>query len=118
MILLGKLKHQNFVLGLVKANDDNVDTFSISVDTENGSKSVTVTNAFAATWYNNANQVATWLTNSLVAATWLTAIDTATPFVEGIDTSGTIVGLTFATDAMDMTIISLMMTGQQYQATI
>ena len=112
------IKHIQRVLGLVKANDDNVDTFSISVDTENGSKSVTVTNAFAATWYNNANQVATWLTNSLMAATWLTAIDTATPFVEGIDTSGTIVGLTFATDAMDMTIISLMMTGQQYQATI
>jgi hypothetical protein len=112
------IKHINRVLGLVKANDDNADTFTVSVDTENGSKMIVVVNQFAATWYNNVAQIATWLNNASLPATWFTTTDAPASFVEGIDAAGTIVGLTFTTEAMDMTLISLMMTGQQYQATI
>ena len=98
------IKQVQRILGLLK--DDNIDNFNVSVDTENGSVTVTLTNGKPATWLNNQGQAATWYAEG-------------NPFfIKAIDATGVITGLTFYTNAEDMTLISLMLTGRQMESQI
>jgi hypothetical protein len=106
------IKQVQRILGLLK--DDNIDNFNVSVDTENGSVTVSLTNGKPATWLNNQGQSATWYNNAGQVATWYAA---GNPFfIKAIDATGVITGLTFYTNAEDMTLISLMLTGRQMES--
>lgn len=112
------VKHAQRLFGLIQPNDAMEDSFTVSVDTETGSASSTFTNAFVATWYNNVGAAATWYNNGNEAAIWQSTSNGVTSFKGGIDQSGVIMGLTFSTNATDMTLISAMIAGQQYQVTL
>lgn len=108
------IKQVQRILGLLK--DDNIDNFNVSVDTENGSVTVTLSNGKPGFWLNNQGQQATWFNNMGQVATWFAE---GNPFfIKSIDATGVITGLTFYTNAEDMTLISLMLTGRQYEAQI
>lgn len=109
-------KHIQRILGIAESNDNQMFNATVSVDTELGSKSVVVSNIAAAVWLNNKNQAATWYNNMGLPASWqITGLPT---FKSMIDNNGVLVGLTFQTNAEDMTLVSLMMTGQQYNVTV
>ena len=110
------VKHAQRVLGLFQSNNAMLDNASISVDTENGSATVNTANLFAATWRTNNGTIATWLTNSNQVAVWDATGKTS--FIAPIDNAGVLIGLTLTTTAEDYTLISLMVTGQQYESTL
>lgn len=106
-------KRAQRVLGLFQSQDENVDNATICVDTENQSICTTTASMFGANWYTAQGSLAQWYTNTGQLANWI-AVGKAS-FVGVIDNSGVLMGLTMTTTAADYTLISLAITGQQYQ---
>lgn len=86
---------------------------SVSVDTEFGTgATVNETSLFSVIWLNNLGGAVTWYATGNVKVTWL-----AGGFVvfgpDIVNTSGRIMGMTAATTAPDITLISLTTVAQQ-----
>lgn len=110
------IKKAQRILGLFQSNNAMADSATISVDTENGSASVNTANLFGAKWINNFGQIVQWENNLGQIVTWQAIGKTV--FVAPIDNAGVLIGLTLVTSAEDYTLISLMVTGQQYEVTL
>lgn len=107
-------KHSVTVRGLLQSTTQPLTSFTLSVDTENGSTPFTGNNTLVATWQNSFGQPAVWVNNLGQNAVW--QVTGVSNFLNPIDATGVLMGLTLTTTTPDLVVISLAIDNQQYQA--
>lgn len=108
-------KRAQLVYGLFQSNSNDAVGFTVAVDSEAQTQSVSVTNIFGVAWTATGGAAVTWTNNVGDPVTWqgggLARFQQRIP-----DVSGALLGLTLQTTGLDYSLISLLLTGQQYRA--
>lgn len=108
-------KHPQIFWCLVSQNIAQNSLVSFTIDTDISTQKYQSSSLFSGTWYNSSNQIVTWRTITGATASW--GISGLLRVSERIDNGGSIVGTTFSTNSSDMTLVSIVITDQQYRLT-
>jgi hypothetical protein len=104
--------------GILNFNNGQVTEVDIIVDNEQGSSeavTVTASESTQATWVNNSDVVVSWVNNSSQVVEWGTpGIGIIGPQTAG--QTGVLMGFTLVTSTEDMTLLTLSLLEQAYQA--
>ena len=98
------------VQGIYQSQGNDAVSFNVSVDTEFGSKTASVTDLFEATWLTQGGIEAPWVTQGLASVTWTTT--GLGVFTKKLVNAGRLIGLTLETTAPDFSLVSLMTMAQ------
>jgi len=105
------IKRVQNVLGMFESKANDAVAFTVTADSEFRSIPKSITNVFSATWSATGGVPAVWTATGGATVTWQTL--GIVTFINEIENSGSLLGTTLTTNAMDVTLLSLALTAQR-----